>query len=104
MSCTHPRKAVREDADELVPQVDRIVQLVQAFDVPAGSAEGYEADHVLGTLATRAATEGDTSDNVPGVKHIGARGQTYSASPSMSSTMAMARCTARRRAGSSNCP
>ncbi len=44
--------------DELIPQIDRIVQLVEAFDIPAITAEGYEADDILGTLAKRAAADG----------------------------------------------
>ncbi len=52
-------KGTREKMpDELVPQIDRIVELVEAFDIPAVSAEGFEADDVLGTLATRAAADG----------------------------------------------
>lgn len=43
--------------DELVPQIDRIMQLVQAFGIPAITAEGYEADDILGTLAKRAARD-----------------------------------------------
>ncbi len=44
--------------DELAPQIDRIIQLVEAFDIPAVTAEGYEADDILGTLATRGAADG----------------------------------------------
>jgi DNA polymerase-1 len=44
--------------DELIPQIDRIIQLVEAFDIPAITAEGYEADDILGTLAKRAAADG----------------------------------------------
>ena len=44
--------------DELVPQIDRIMQLVQAFGIPAITAEGFEADDILGTLAKRAARDG----------------------------------------------
>jgi DNA polymerase-1 len=44
--------------DELVGQIERIVQLVQAFDIPAITAERYEADDILGTLAKRAAADG----------------------------------------------
>jgi DNA polymerase I len=44
--------------DELVPQIDRIMQLVQAFGLPAITAEGFEADDILGTLAKRAARDG----------------------------------------------
>src|SRR5512143_2825368 len=43
--------------DELITQIDRIVQLVEAFDIPAITAEGYEADDILGTLAKRAADD-----------------------------------------------
>ncbi len=43
--------------DELAGQMDRIFQLVQAFDIPAITAEGYEADDILGTLARRAAQD-----------------------------------------------
>ena len=44
--------------DELAPQIERIVQLVEAFDIPAITADGYEADDILGTLAKRAAKDG----------------------------------------------
>ena len=37
--------------DDLQPQIDRIRQLVQAFNIPVLEAEGYEADDVLGTAA-----------------------------------------------------
>src|SRR5512139_305502 len=43
--------------DELVPQIERIMQLVQAFGIPAITADGYEADDILGTLAKRAARD-----------------------------------------------
>ncbi len=44
--------------DELTPQIDRIVELVEAFGIPAVTAEGFEADDILGTLAQRAAADG----------------------------------------------
>ena len=44
--------------DELTPQIDFIVRLVEAFDIPAVTAESYEADDILGTLAKRAAADG----------------------------------------------
>ena len=44
--------------DELAGQLDRIFQLVEAFDIPAITAESYEADDILGTLARRAAADG----------------------------------------------
>jgi DNA polymerase-1 len=43
--------------DELTPQIERIMQLVTAFGIPAITAEGYEADDILGTLAKRAARD-----------------------------------------------
>jgi DNA polymerase-1 len=43
--------------DELAGQMNRIFQLVQAFDIPAITADGYEADDILGTLARRAAQD-----------------------------------------------
>src|SRR5512139_1154108 len=43
--------------DELSPQIERIMQLVQAFGIPAITAESYEADDILGTLAKRAARD-----------------------------------------------
>jgi DNA polymerase-1 len=44
--------------DELRRQLERIEQVVDAFNIPAVTAEGYEADDVLGTLARRAEEEG----------------------------------------------
>jgi len=44
--------------DELRRQMERIEQVVAAFSIPVVTAEGYEADDVLGTLARRAAAEG----------------------------------------------
>jgi DNA polymerase-1 len=44
--------------DELASQLERIFQLVAAFGIPAITAEGYEADDILGTLAKRAARDG----------------------------------------------
>lgn len=39
--------------DELTPQVDMIMELLDAFGIPTAGAPGYEADDVLGTLAAR---------------------------------------------------
>ena len=44
--------------DELAPQLDRIQQVVKAFKLPVVTAEGFEADDILGTLAARAARDG----------------------------------------------
>ena len=40
--------------EDLRPQIERIRQLMDAFDVPRIEVEGYEADDVLGTIAKQA--------------------------------------------------
>src|SRR2546427_6558560 len=58
---TYPAyKATRQKLSEELQQdfdrsVERIAQLLEAFGVPLVGVEGYEADDVIGTLATRAA-------------------------------------------------
>jgi 5'-3' exonuclease len=42
---------VEEVPDELTPQVDMIMELLDAFGIATAGAPGYEADDVLGTLA-----------------------------------------------------
>ncbi|MGH3969037.1 MAG: 5'-3' exonuclease, partial [Mycobacterium sp.] len=44
---------VEEVPDDLSPQVDMIMQLLDAFGIPTAGAEGFEADDVLGTLAAQ---------------------------------------------------
>ncbi len=44
--------------DELSVQIDRLYDVAAAFNIPILTAEGYEADDVLGTVARRAAAEG----------------------------------------------
>ena len=44
--------------DELRYQMDRIRQVIGAFNIPVVTCEGYEADDVLGTLAKRAGEQG----------------------------------------------
>lgn len=39
--------------DDLTPQVDMIMELLDAFGIPTAGAPGFEADDVLGTLAAR---------------------------------------------------
>jgi DNA polymerase-1 len=52
-------KATREKMPEdLIPQIDRIRQLVDVFNIPRLEVDGYEADDVLGTVAKRVAQEG----------------------------------------------
>jgi len=51
-------KATRERMpDELRSQIERIQEVVQTFNIPIFTAEGYEADDVLATLAHQAAAE-----------------------------------------------
>jgi DNA polymerase I len=52
-------KAHREATPEdLLPQFDRVRQLLDAFRIPIVEREGYEADDVLGTLAAQAVEQG----------------------------------------------
>jgi DNA polymerase-1 len=52
-------KAGRGEApDEFNSQLDRIQQLIQAFNIPIYTFEGYEADDVIGTLASQATAQG----------------------------------------------
>lgn len=44
--------------DDLRQQMERIRQLVDAFNMPRLEMEGYEADDVLGTIAKQAAAQG----------------------------------------------
>jgi DNA polymerase I len=44
--------------DDLVPQLERVRQLVDAFNIPRLEMEGYEADDVLGSLARKAVEQG----------------------------------------------
>ncbi len=52
-------KATREKMpDDLRSQIERIREVVAAFEIPILEAEGYEADDVLGTVARMAAEKG----------------------------------------------
>src|SRR5215216_6288287 len=44
--------------DDLSPQIGRIRELVDAFNIPRLEMEGYEADDVLGSIARSVAEEG----------------------------------------------
>ena len=44
--------------DELVKQLGRVRQLVEAFRIPIFELDGYEADDVLGTLSNQASQQG----------------------------------------------
>ncbi len=43
---------------ELIPQLERINQVVQAFNIPVLALEGYEADDIIGTAALQAEQQG----------------------------------------------
>lgn len=47
------RPDIEEVPDELTPQVDMIMDVLDAFGIATGGAPGFEADDVLGTLAAR---------------------------------------------------
>jgi len=48
-------KATREKMpDKLTPQIERIRQVVRAFNIPVLLLDGYEADDVIGTIAQQA--------------------------------------------------
>ncbi|RME70547.1 MAG: DNA polymerase I, partial [Chloroflexi bacterium] len=52
-------KATREKMpDDLRGQIERIEQLVRAFNMPVFTKDGYEADDLLGTLSAQAAAQG----------------------------------------------
>ena len=57
---TYPEyKATRAKMpDDLVPQIVRIRQVVDAFNIPRLEMEGFEADDVLGTIARQAVAKG----------------------------------------------
>ncbi|MCW2688936.1 MAG: flap endonuclease [Mycobacterium sp.] len=44
---------IEEVPDELTPQVDMILAILDAFGISTAGAPGFEADDVLGTLATQ---------------------------------------------------
>jgi DNA polymerase-1 len=44
--------------DDLKPQIERIRQIVDAFNIPRLEMEGYEADDILGSLARQLASQG----------------------------------------------
>jgi DNA polymerase-1 len=44
--------------DDLRPQIERIRQMVDAFNIPRLEMEGYEADDVLGSIAKQVAAQG----------------------------------------------
>ncbi len=64
-------KATREKMPEdLRPQIDRIRELVDTFNIPRAEMEGYEADDVLGSLACWAAEKGLTVKIITGDRDL----------------------------------
>jgi len=55
------RRAGPRPPEPLLEQIELIRRLVETLGVPAVDAEGYEADDVIATLATRLASEGQRS-------------------------------------------
>lgn len=47
------RPDIEEVPDELTPQVDMIMELLDAYGIPTAGAPGFEADDVIGTLAAQ---------------------------------------------------
>lgn len=44
--------------DDLVPQIDKIKEVISAYNIPMIELGGYEADDIIGTLVRRAENEG----------------------------------------------
>ncbi len=64
-------KGTREKMpDELSLQIDRIRQVVQAFNIPILERDGFEADDVLGTIARQAKELGVPVVIVPGDRDL----------------------------------
>ncbi len=56
-------KATRaETPDDLIPQVPRIKQVVEAFKIPVFEKEGFEADDLIATLATHVSNHAGSSN------------------------------------------
>src|SRR5438046_2278716 len=54
--------------DDLVSQIPKIHDMVEAFHIPIFEMDGFEADDVIGTLATRAIR--DTKDVTRKTKNV----------------------------------
>jgi len=58
-------KATRTKApDELYAQIDRVKELVRAFNIPIYEKEGFEADDVIGTIVTQSEKLGLDLENI----------------------------------------
>jgi DNA polymerase-1 len=56
--------------DALAPQIPYVYRVVEALNVPTLMEEGYEADDIIGTVATRAADDGFQVTIVSGDKDL----------------------------------
>jgi len=56
--------------DTLAPQIPYVYRVVEALQVPTLMEEGYEADDIIGTLATRAVADGFQVTIVSGDKDL----------------------------------
>ncbi len=56
--------------DDLRSQIERIRQLVDAFNIPRLEMEGYEADDILGSAARKAAADGFTVKIITGDRDL----------------------------------
>ncbi len=64
-------KGTREKMpDDLVTQMVRVRQIVDAFDIPRLEMEGYEADDVLGSVARQAVEDGLTVKIITGDRDL----------------------------------
>lgn len=55
-------KAHRKEApDDLFPQLPRLKEILDAFNVPQLELDGFEADDIIGTIARKAEKEPDTN-------------------------------------------
>ena len=64
-----PYKATRQKMpDDMIPQIDKLKETVNAFNVPSLEMDGYEADDIMGTLAKKAEKEGIQTFLVTGDK------------------------------------
>jgi len=69
---TYPQyKATREKMPEdLVPQIDRIREIIDAFHFPRLEMEGYEADDVIGSVAVQTASMGTSVKIITGDRDL----------------------------------
>ena len=64
-------KGTREKMpDDLRPQIERIQEVVAAFNIPVLALEGYEADDIIGTVVQIAEEQGVDSRIITGDKDI----------------------------------